>query len=131
MGSRCLLVILVSGKRRLPVPPARTMPFINVNDNREGGEERVQEFKKARSQEGRRSTMGCMNHYDWNGMASEQLNPHITRKAIHCGNMTIARLELKKDGVVPEHHHVHEQVATVERGALRFTVGGVVQVVRA
>src|SRR5665213_765026 len=28
MGSRCLLVILVRGNMRLPVPPARTTPFI-------------------------------------------------------------------------------------------------------
>src|SRR5215469_12820705 len=28
MGRRCLLVIFVSGKRRLPVPPASTTPFI-------------------------------------------------------------------------------------------------------
>src|ERR1035438_3766138 len=28
MGSRCLLVILVSGNSLLPVPPASTMPFI-------------------------------------------------------------------------------------------------------
>jgi hypothetical protein len=27
-GSRCLLVTLVSGNRREPVPPARTIPFI-------------------------------------------------------------------------------------------------------
>src|ERR1700722_4365329 len=30
MGSRCLLVILVSGNMRLPVPPARTTPFIGA-----------------------------------------------------------------------------------------------------
>src|ERR1017187_10008774 len=28
MGNRCLLVILVSGKSLLPVPPASTIPFI-------------------------------------------------------------------------------------------------------
>src|ERR1700752_2570120 len=27
-GSKCLLVTLVIGKRRLPVPPARTTPFM-------------------------------------------------------------------------------------------------------
>src|ERR1035441_3544807 len=29
MGSRCLLVIFVSGNNRLPVPPASTTPFIS------------------------------------------------------------------------------------------------------
>src|ERR1035438_6868878 len=29
MGNKCLFVILVSGKSRLPVPPASTTPFIS------------------------------------------------------------------------------------------------------
>ena len=56
-----------------------------------------------------------MTHYDWNSLPAEQLNPLITRRAVHTQNMTIARLEIRKDAVVPEHQHVHEQVATVER----------------
>jgi quercetin dioxygenase-like cupin family protein len=65
-----------------------------------------------------------MTQYDWNSMPAEQLNPQITRRAVHTENLTIARLEIVKDAVVPEHSHVNEQVATVERGALRFHVGG-------
>ena len=71
-----------------------------------------------------------MKHYDWNGISLERLNPLVTRKAIHSGNMTIARLELLKDAVVPEHSHHHEQIATVERGALRFAIDGGEVVVR-
>jgi quercetin dioxygenase-like cupin family protein len=65
-----------------------------------------------------------MTHYDWNTMPAEQLNPQITRRAVHTENMTIARLQIAKDAVVPEHAHVNEQVATVERGALQFQIGG-------
>ena len=65
-----------------------------------------------------------MTQYDWNSLPEEQLNPQITRRAIHTQNLTIARLRLLKDSVVPEHHHVHEQVATVERGALQFWIEG-------
>ena len=57
-------------------------------------------------------------------MPAEQLNPSIVRRAVHTGTMTIARLTIAKDAVVPEHHHVNEQVATVERGSLRFLIGG-------
>ena len=71
-----------------------------------------------------------MTHYDWNQLPAERLNPRMTRRTIHCGSMTIARLELQKDAVVPEHSHVHEQVATVERGALRFSIEGREVVVR-
>lgn len=65
-----------------------------------------------------------MTHYDWNSMPAEQLNPQVTRRAVHTENLTIARLQIAKDAVVPEHSHVNEQVATVERGALRFEIGG-------
>ncbi len=69
-------------------------------------------------------TIPAMAHYDWNQMPAEQLNPLVSRRAIHTTNLTIARLELRQGAVVPEHHHVHEQVATVERGALVFHMEG-------
>src|SRR5947209_19882507 len=65
-----------------------------------------------------------MTEYDWNSMPAEQLNPQIVRRAVHTKNLTIARLEIQKHAVVPEHRHVHEQVATVERGALQFSIEG-------
>ena len=72
-----------------------------------------------------------MQHYDWNQIPPERLNPHVTRKAIHGANLTIARLELLQGAVVPAHSHHHEQIATVERGALRFAIDGGELVVRA
>jgi quercetin dioxygenase-like cupin family protein len=65
-----------------------------------------------------------MDLYDWNAIPAEQLNPNVVRRAVHTENLTIARLLISKDAVVPEHSHVNEQVATVERGALRFIIGG-------
>ena len=71
------------------------------------------------------------NHYEWNRMPAEQLNPYTTRKAIHSGSMTVARLELLKDAVVAEHSHHNEQITMVERGALEFAIDGSRKVVRA
>ena len=71
-----------------------------------------------------------MTIYDWNQLPVDRLNPKITRRAIHCGAMTIARLELLKDAVVSEHAHHNEQVTTVERGALQFAMEGAQRVVR-
>ena len=65
-----------------------------------------------------------MQRHDWSQIETEQLNPKVKRRAIHTLNMTIARLEIEKTAVVPEHHHVHEQVATVERGSLKFFLEG-------
>jgi quercetin dioxygenase-like cupin family protein len=65
-----------------------------------------------------------MTHYDWQQLPPEQLNPQTTRRAIHTRGLTMARLELRKGGEVPEHAHVHEQISTVERGALQCWIGG-------
>src|SRR5581483_1250889 len=71
-----------------------------------------------------------MKQYNWSEIKVEQLNPLTTRQAIHSGNMTVARLELKKDAAVAEHHHHNEQITMVDRGALQFTIGGGEKVVR-
>jgi quercetin dioxygenase-like cupin family protein len=72
-----------------------------------------------------------MTLHDWNSIQAEQLNPRMTRKCVHTTGMTVARIELLKDAVVPEHKHVQEQLTTVERGALKFLIDGREQVVRA
>jgi quercetin dioxygenase-like cupin family protein len=65
-----------------------------------------------------------MSHYDWNQIPAERLNPLVTRRVIHTTAMTVARLEIAKGAVVPPHSHIHEQIAMVERGALRFNLDG-------
>jgi quercetin dioxygenase-like cupin family protein len=70
-----------------------------------------------------------MELYDWNQLPGEPMNPLITRRMIHTAHMTIARIDLKKGAVVPEHSHVNEQVCTVGRGALQFTLEGRDQVI--
>jgi quercetin dioxygenase-like cupin family protein len=65
-----------------------------------------------------------MTHYHWNEVTAEQVNPHITRKAIHSGSMTIARLELLKDAQVPEHSHHNEQITYILEGSLKFRIDG-------
>jgi quercetin dioxygenase-like cupin family protein len=72
-----------------------------------------------------------MKLYHWETMEQEQLNPRFGRKAIHGGNLTIARVELKRNCVVPEHSHVNEQITMMESGALKFLIGGGEQILRA
>jgi quercetin dioxygenase-like cupin family protein len=62
--------------------------------------------------------------HDWTAAPGEQLTPLLSRQVIHCTTLTIARLHLQKGAVVPMHHHVNEQVTTIERGRLRFQIGG-------
>lgn len=72
-----------------------------------------------------------MKLYDWKSVPEERLNASVTRKAVHMEKMTIARIDLRKGAVVPEHSHAHEQTSMVESGAMKFLVGGAAQVVRA
>jgi quercetin dioxygenase-like cupin family protein len=72
-----------------------------------------------------------MPKFNWNELPEERLNPRVTRKAIHTPALTIARLNMQKGAVVPEHSHVHEQIATVENGALKFFIDGGEQILKA
>jgi len=72
-----------------------------------------------------------MDLYNWDTVKPEQLNPLVGRQCIHSSHMTIARLHLQKDAVVPKHSHVNEQVSMVERGVLKFLFVGREQIVRA
>ncbi len=65
-----------------------------------------------------------MELYNWDQLPAEQMNPKVVRKVVHSGQMTIARLQIQKDAVVPEHSHHNEQITMVEQGALRFLVEG-------
>jgi quercetin dioxygenase-like cupin family protein len=70
-----------------------------------------------------------MKHYEWDKVAKEQMNPLLSRQAIHTANMTVARVYLAKGAIVPSHFHVNEQVSVVLQGKLRFTINGQEQVV--
>jgi quercetin dioxygenase-like cupin family protein len=61
-----------------------------------------------------------MKLYSWSEIPVEQLNPFVTRQVIHTEGSTLARLHLSKGAIIPRHHHVNEQVSTVESGLLRF-----------
>jgi quercetin dioxygenase-like cupin family protein len=72
-----------------------------------------------------------MELYNWEQVPDEQMTPQVVRKVIHSAQMTIARLRLQKGAALPEHSHVNEQIATVEKGALRFRIAGEERILRA
>ena len=61
-----------------------------------------------------------MQRYNWTAIQEEKMNPLLTRRVIHTGQMTVARLWLGKGAVVPLHSHANEQVTMLQSGALRF-----------
>ena len=74
---------------------------------------------------------GAMQHYNWNLLEEQPLNPLLGRKMMHGQSMTIARIRLRKGAVVPMHSHANEQISMLESGALRFTIAGEERVLRA
>ncbi len=65
-----------------------------------------------------------MTRYNWAAVERERLNPLFWRRVIHGAQITIARIELGKGCIVPEHAHVNEQISMVEQGRLLFRIGG-------
>lgn len=69
--------------------------------------------------------------FDWSQIDNEQLSPQVSRQVIHAENVTIAKFSLGKGAVVPEHHHLNEQIALLVRGRLRFIYSDHEQIVEA
>lgn len=67
----------------------------------------------------------------WNDITEEQINPLIARRFITAERLTLARFELKRGSVVPQHAHENEQVSYIVSGALKFIVDGGEVIVRA
>jgi quercetin dioxygenase-like cupin family protein len=65
-----------------------------------------------------------MERFNWSAIEEEKMNPLLSRRVIHTGQMTVARLWLGKGAVVPAHHHVNQQVTMLQSGALEFEMGG-------
>lgn len=61
-----------------------------------------------------------MQLYSWNDIAAERMSPTISRKVIHSGRITLARISLAKGAVVPRHSHENEQITNMEKGRLLF-----------
>ena len=65
-----------------------------------------------------------MKSFDWSSVPREDLNPLFGRQCIHTQTMTVARIYIKKGGIVPTHSHHNEQVSMCDSGLLRFLFDG-------
>ena len=61
-----------------------------------------------------------MDHFAWDAVPEEQLNPKFRRRVFHGSNITVARLELAEGAIVPLHQHENEQISMVAAGSVRF-----------
>lgn len=65
-----------------------------------------------------------MNQYRWEALKKDEINPSLSRQAIHSDTMTLARFEVRKGGMVPEHSHHNEQITTLHAGRMQFNLEG-------
>jgi quercetin dioxygenase-like cupin family protein len=57
-------------------------------------------------------------------ITARELAPGIFAKLIHGNSLTLSVVDIKKGSVLPEHHHVHEQITFILEGELEMTIGG-------
>ena len=75
--------------------------------------------------------MNYTSHYTtWADVPLEQMSELISRKIVTGEKAMVAQVFLKKDAVVPEHHHESEQITYILEGALKFELEGRTVVVR-
>jgi len=65
-----------------------------------------------------------MEHYSWDQLEREVLNPRIWRKVITGEKAMVAQVFIAKGGVVPVHQHESEQITYILEGALEFEIEG-------
>ncbi len=61
-----------------------------------------------------------LKKFEWETVKKEELSSEISRQMIYGDKAMIARLELKKGAVVPEHSHENEQLSWIINGDLKF-----------
>ena len=71
-----------------------------------------------------------MEYTSWESVPLEIMSDMISRKIVAGDKAMVAQVFLKKDAVVPEHHHDSEQITYILEGALKFEIEGKEIVVR-
>ncbi len=57
-------------------------------------------------------------------ITAKEMFPGYTGRFIHTNSMTFAYWDVKAGSAIPEHSHIHEQVAHVLEGTFQLTVDG-------
>ena len=59
-----------------------------------------------------------------NYIEQKEIFPGLLGKFVHGNNISWAFWDVKKDCIVPNHNHIHEQIMHVVSGNFEFTLGG-------
>lgn len=66
-----------------------------------------------------------MNYFqNTNKIQEKELVPGIFAKMVHTDTLTVMHVRIEKGAVLPEHHHVQEQVTNIMEGELEMIIDG-------
>lgn len=65
-----------------------------------------------------------MAFVDVSTLNEKEVLPGYRGKAVHTGTMTFMYWTVDEGAVIPEHKHLHEQVANVLKGTFELTIDG-------
>jgi quercetin dioxygenase-like cupin family protein len=71
-----------------------------------------------------------LKYSSWDAVPLEQMSDVISRRIFYGEKAMLTQVYIKKDGVVPLHHHESEQITWIVEGALKFELQGREIVVR-
>jgi quercetin dioxygenase-like cupin family protein len=66
--------------------------------------------------------MATFTHID--EIEPQEIIPGFHGRLVHTDNVTFAHWDIEAGSVLPEHHHVHEQVTRLMAGTFELTIGG-------
>lgn len=59
-----------------------------------------------------------------NDIKGRNIVPGLYGRFVHGDKITLSFVDIKKDAVLPEHYHPHEQVTYIVQGELEMIIGG-------
>jgi quercetin dioxygenase-like cupin family protein len=62
--------------------------------------------------------------HEFEKMPFEKLNNKVSRRYIYGEKVMLVYFDLKKGAIIPEHHHVSEQVTYIVKGKVKVLSGG-------
>jgi quercetin dioxygenase-like cupin family protein len=68
-----------------------------------------------------------MPFIDISDLNEKEIIPGYRGRAVHTGTMTFMYWSVDEGAVIPQHAHIHEQVANVLKGTFELTVDGETQ----
>ena len=72
-----------------------------------------------------------MSYFNTHNLPSVDMLPGIERRAVWLDQVMITFFVFQPQAIVPEHAHENEQITVVTRGALKLTMDGETQILRA